>query len=265
MTFRARRPYNRDVARLIVAAMLGALLWASSGAVASDARAAVEAFLARFAEAQLTSLAIEQTFTLYDPTGRSAQSTGEQRVSMKLPRRQRIEQTIEGRREVRLVVDDAVWIRRRDGKVHEAPRAAPGRDASHLLVPARRSAADLLAEWRALGIRDGITHVTRHNGRDVTVIGAAAGDRQSAAVWLDPEYGVVRVITREKLPAPYGESLMDLTLSEHRPLVGGYYYPYREEWFVNGKLLILIVTRSIVANPSLADALFDPGALGRER
>lgn len=253
------------MARLIVAALLGALLWAS-GAVASDARAAVEAFLARFSDAKLTSLAIEQTFTLYDPTGRYAQSTGEQRVSLKLPRRQRIEQTMGGRREVRLVVDDAVWIRRRDGKVHEAPRAAlPGRDASHLLVPALRSAADLLSEWRTLGIRDGITHMTRHNGREVMVIGAAAGDRESAAVWLDPEYGVVRVVTREKLPAPYGATLIDLTLSEHRPLVGGYYYPFREEWFANGKLLILIVTRSIVANPPLADALFDPAALGRER
>ncbi|MGH7356846.1 MAG: hypothetical protein ACRELS_19990 [Candidatus Rokuibacteriota bacterium] len=252
------------MARLIVAAVLGALLWAS-GAVASDARAAVEAFLSRFSEAKLTSLVIEQTFTLYDPTGRSAQSSGAQRVSLKLPRRQRIEQTIEGQREVRLVVEDAVWIRRRDGKVHEAPRPATGRDTSHLLVPARRSAADMLAEWRALGIRDGITHVTRHNGREVTVIGAAAGDRESSAVWLDREYGVVRVITREKLPAPYGETLLDLTLSEHRPLVSGYYYPHREEWFASGKLLILIVTRSIVANPPLADALFDPVALGRER
>ena len=244
--------------------MLGALIW-TSGAVASDARAAVEAFLSRFSEARLASLVIDQTFTLYDPTGRYAQSTGEQRMSFKLPRRQRVEQTIEGRRDVRLVVDDHVWVRQPDGKVYEAPRAAPTRDTSHLLVPARRSATDLLAEWRALGIRDGLAHVTRYNGRAVTVIGAAAGDRESSAVWLDPEYGVVRVITKEKLPPPYGETLLDLTLSEHRPLVGGFYYPYREEWFAAGKLLLLIVTRSVVANPPLDDAIFDPEALRRER
>jgi len=97
------------------------------------------------------------------------------------------------------------------------------------------------------------------------VIGAVAGDRESSAVWLDPEYGVVRVITKEKLPPPYGETLLDLTLSEHRPLVAGFYYPYREEWFAAGKLLLLIVTRSVVANPPLDDALFDPEALRRER
>lgn len=244
--------------------MLAALLGAS-GVVASDARAAVEAFLARLGDAQLTTLVVEESFTLYDPTGRFAQATGERRVSTKLPRRQRVEQTIDGRREVQLFVDDALWIRRYDGKVFEAPRPAPGRDITHLLVPVRRSAADMLAEWRALGIRDGVSHVIRHNGREVTVIGAQAGDRESPAVWLDPEYGVIRVITREKLPPPVGQALLDNTLSEHRPLIGGFYYPYRQEWFANGKLLYLIVTRSIVANPQLADALFDPEALRRER
>ena len=53
------------MARLIVAAVLGALLWASgavaSDAVTSDARVAVEAFLSRFSDAKITSLVIEQT------------------------------------------------------------------------------------------------------------------------------------------------------------------------------------------------------------
>jgi hypothetical protein len=242
--------------------MLGALLGAS-GAVASDARAAVDAFLARLGETQLTTLVVDETFTLYDPSGRFPQATVERRVLTKLPQRQRVEQTIEGRREVQLLVGGAVWIRRRDGKVFEAPRPPDGRDISHLLVPVKRSATDLLAEWRARGVRDGIAHVTRHNGREVTVIGAAPGDRESPAVWLDPELGVVRFIARERLPQ--GESLLDFTLSEHRPLIGNFAYPYRQEMFVNGRLLMLVVIRSIVANPPLADELFDPDALRRGR
>jgi outer membrane lipoprotein-sorting protein len=233
-------------------------------ALAADARSAVQAFVGRLAGAQVTDLAIEQTFTLFNPTGRQAQSTGEQRVWVKVPRRQRVEQVVEGRREVRLSVADQVWIRTADGRVYEAPPAERERDRTHLLMPFRRTAADVLAEWRALGIRDDVSHETRlATGRTVTVIGAKPGERDTPSVWVDPELGVVRFIRRERLPT--GEGIVDLTFSEHRPLVNGFFFPHRQEAFVDGKMLILIVVRSVVVNTNLADALFDPDALRRDR
>ena len=230
--------------------------------VTQDARAAVEAFVARLSDVNVTDLVIVQNLTLYHPDGRQPQSTGEQRVLMKLPQRQRVEQTIEGRREVRLAVGDRVWIRQADGKTYEAPAAERGSDRTHLLVPFRRSAADLLAEWRALGVRDDVSHVARIASRTVTVIGAKPGDRDAPAVWVDGEYGVVRFVTRERLPQ--GPGLVDLAFSEHRPLPGGFYFPYRQEAFVEGKLIVLITVRAVQVNAGLADALFDPEALRRE-
>jgi outer membrane lipoprotein-sorting protein len=233
-------------------------------ALASDARSAVEAFVGRLAGAQVTDLAIEQTFTLFNPEGRQAQSNGEQRVWVKVPRRQRVEQVVEGRREVRLSVADQVWVRTADGRVYEAPPAERERDRTHLLMPFRRTAADVLAEWRALGVRDDVSHETRvASGRTVTVIGAKPGERDTPSVWVEPELGVVRFIRRERLPK--GEGIVDLTLSEHRPLVNGFFFPHRQEAFVDGKLLILIVVRSVAVNTNLADSLFDPDALRRGR
>jgi hypothetical protein len=245
-----------------VAALLAALLLPCA-ALAADARSAVDAFVARLAGAAVTDLTIEQTFTLYHPDGRHPQSTGEQRVWTKIPRRQRVEQVMEGRREVRLSVGDQVWIRNGDGRVYEAPPAERQRDRTHLVMPFRRTAADVLAEWRALGIRDDVSHVTRVAGRALTVIGAQAGERDTPSVWLDGERGVVRVIRREKLPK--GEGIVDLTFSEHRPLAGAFAFPYRQEAFVDGKLLLLVVVRSVTVNTSPPDALFDPDALRRER
>ena len=233
-------------------------------ALAADARSAVEAFVGRLAGAQVTDLAIEQTFTLFNPTGRQAQSTGEQRVWVKVPRRQRVEQVVGGRREVRLSVADQVWVRTADGRVYEAPPAEREGDRTHLLMPFRRTAADVLAEWRALGVRDDVSHETRlATGRMVTVIGAKPGERDTPSVWVDPDLGVVRFIRRERLPK--GEGIVDLTFSEHRPLVSGFFFPHRQEAFVDGKLLILIVVRSVVVNTNLADSLFDPDALRRGR
>jgi outer membrane lipoprotein-sorting protein len=232
-------------------------------ALASDARSAVEAFVARLAGAQVTDLAIEQTFTLFHPDGRHPQSTGEQRVWVKGPRRQRVEQVVEGRREVRLASGGQVWIRSADGRVRQAPPSERDRDPSHLVMPFRRSAADLLAEWRALGVRDDVSHSTRLAGRMVTVIGAKPGERDTPAVWVDPEHGVVRFVRRERLPR--GEGVVDLTFSEHRPLAGAFLFPHRQEAFVDGKLLILIVVRSAAVNTGLADALFDPEALRQGR
>ena len=230
-------------------------------ALAADARSAVEAFVAHLAGARVADLAIEQTFTVFHPDGRHPQSTGEQRVWVKVPRRQRVEQIVEGRREVRLAAGGEVWIRSADGRVYEAPPSERERDRTHLVMPFRRAAADVLAEWRALGVRDDVSHVTRVAGRAVTVIGARPGDRDTPSVWIDPEYGVVRFIRRERLPR--GEGVVDLAFSEHRPLAGAFFFPHRQEAFVDGKLLVLITVRSVTVNTGLPDALFDPEALRR--
>ncbi len=252
-----------DVVRAAVLVSVLALLVAGACRLAAqDARAAVEAFVARLAPVNVTDLDIVQNLTLYDPGGRHPHSTGEQRVLFKLPLRQRLEQTVEGQREVQLTVGDRVWVRRADGRIYEMPALDRAGGRVHLLVPAKRTAADLLAEWRALGVRDDVSHAERAGGRMVTVIGAKPGERDVAAVWLDPEYGVVRLVAREALPT--GVALIDRTYSEHRPLIGGFAFPYRQEFFVNGKLLMLITVRSIRANTDLPDALFDPEALRRE-
>jgi outer membrane lipoprotein-sorting protein len=247
------------VLRLVASAVLLVPL----AALGADARTAVEAFVARLAGAQVSDVAIEQTFTLYHPDGRHPQSTGEQRVWIKIPRRQRVEQVVEGRREVRLAVADQVWIRSADGGVSEASASERERERTHLLMPFRRTAADVLAEWRALGIRDDVSHETRVAGRTVIVIGARPGDRDTPSVWLDPEHGVVRFIRRERLPR--GEGLVDLAFSEHRPLAGAFSFPHRQEAFVDGKLLVLIQVRSVMVNTGLSDALFDPDTLRRGR
>ena len=262
MTSRVRRPYNRLVVRALAAVLLVAALVPFAAASDSDARAAVDAFLARLGEVNVTDLAIEQTLTLFDPGGRHPQSSGEQRVYVKLPRRQRVEQTIDGQTEVRLTVADRLWVRTPDGKTIEAP--PPGtRDATQLLVPFRRTGADLLAEWKVFGVRDDASYVTRSADRMVTVIGARPGERAIPQVWLDPERGVVRVVTREKLPQR--EGVLDLAFSEHRPLAGGFALPHRQEAYLDGKLVVRVIVRSAAVNTGLDDALFDPEALRRGR
>jgi hypothetical protein len=245
--------------RRLLAVLLVAGTAATASAAAPEARAAVERLVLRAGGVSVRDLVITQTLTLYHPDGLHQQSVGEQRVYFKLPRRQRVEQVMDGEREVRLAVGDRVWIRRRDGRTYEAPHADRQRDRTHLLVPFQRTAADVLAEWRSLGIRDDVTQAIRVGGRAVTVIGAGPGDRERPAVWLDPDYGVVRVITRERLPK--GETLVDLAFSDHRPLAGGFFFPYRQEAFVDGKLLVLIVVRSVTVNSNLSETLFDPDVL----
>ncbi len=255
-------PYKKRVARaLAVLALVAVTVVAASWAVASDAQRAVEAFLAQVSGASVTDLTVRQTVTLFHPDGRHPQSAGEQRLFIKLPRRQRLEQTIEGQQEIRLTVGDRVWIRRPDGTVQEAP--AGERERTHLFTTFHRSATDLLAEWKSFGVRDDVTHTVRVQGRPVTVIGAAPGDRTSPAVWLDAQYGVVRVVTHDRLPQ--GRALVDLSLADHRPLTGGFYYPYRQELFADGKLLLRITVQSVALNGNLSDELFDPEALRRAR
>src|SRR5262245_44609834 len=178
---------------------------------------------------------------------------------LKVPQRQRVEQTLDGQREIQITVGNKVWVRRVDGRVVELPAVEPLRTLPTVLVPVKRRAEELLAEWRARGVRTDVSHAARVGTRTVTVIGARPGDRDIPAVWLDPDFGVVRLVTRERLPN--GAKLVDLTLSEHRPLAGRLYFPYRQEMFVDGKLLMLFAVRSIAINTHPADSLFLPATL----
>ncbi len=261
MTSRARRPYNEDVLGALLVALVALTL--VGGALAADSRMAVDAFLQRLGTVSISSLVVDQTLTLYDPTGRQAKSTGEQRIYVKLPRRQRLEQIIDGQREVRLTVDDRAWVRRADGRTYEVPPPDQQRDRTHLLVPLRRSGADLLTEWTALGVRADVSYDIKVAGRAITVIGAAPGQRAVPQVWLDGERGVVRFVARERLPK--GDGLVDLSFSEHRRLAGAFAFPYRQEAFVDGKLVLLVVVRSAAVDTNPDDALFDPDALRRGR
>ena len=238
-----------------------ALLLPWGRGVAADARGAVEAYVARLAGTAIEDLAVEQTITLYHPDGRHPAVTGSQRMFFKPPHARRLEQTIEGQREIRLTVADRVWIRQHDGRTYEAPPAEGRRDRMHLLAAFHRGAADVLAEWRSLGVRDDVSDAARVGGRLVTIIGARAGERDRPSVWIDPEYGVVRFVTRERLPQ--GPALIDLTFSDHRPLLERSFYPYRQEVFAEGKLLVLVAVRSIAPNTRLSGELFDPEVLKR--
>jgi hypothetical protein len=241
--------------------LLIALLLPSGQGIAADARDAVAAYVARLAGTAVEDLAAVQAFTLYHPDGRQPAVTGSQRLLLKPPRFQRLEQTIEGQREIRVTVGDRVWIRRHDGRTYEAPPADGRRDRMHLLTAFGRGADDLLREWQSLGVRSDVSDETRMGGRPVTIIGARAAERDRPAVWIDPEYGVVRFIARERLPR--GPALVDLVFSDHRRLIDRFFYPYRQEVFAEGRLLILVAVRSVVVNTGLSDDLFDPEVLKR--
>jgi outer membrane lipoprotein-sorting protein len=249
-------------ARVLPLVLFAIIVGAPAAAAAQDARAAVEAFVTRLADVRINDLEIQQTVTLYHQDGRHPISAGEQRMLFKLPQRQRIEQILEGQREVQVTVGNRAWVRRADGKVYDAKAVDSVRALASVVIPFQRRASELLADWRARGVRDDVSHVARIGRRTVTVIGARPGERDVPAVWLDGEYGVVRIVTRERLPN--GPKLVDLALSEHRPLTGAYFFPGRQEAFIDGKLVVLITVRSIQANTNPADALFDPEALRRE-
>ena len=246
--------------RAVVLPLLLAALGAGAPVVAAqDSRAAVEAFVARFSDVQIGDVVVDQSLALYLPDGQRPYLSGDQRMFFKVPQRQRVEQTLDGQREIQITVGNKVWVRRPDGRVVDLPAVEPLRTLPNVLVPVKRRAEELLAEWRARGVRTDVSQVTRVGARTVTVIGARPGDRDTPAVWLDPEYGVVRLVTREQLPN--GSKLVDLTLSEHRPLAGRLYFPYRQELFVDGKLLMLFTVRAIAINTNPADALFEPASL----
>lgn len=243
---------------LIVALVLAPV----SGRAADEARRAVVSFLDRISGVTVTDLTIRQQVTIYHADGLHPHSTGDQVLYVKGPHRRRVEQMVDGRREVHLTVGGRAWVRLADGRVEEVPRDRRGPDRTDLCAPLTRRPADLLAEWRNLGVRDDVSHQVEVRRRPVTVIGAKAGDRDSPAVWLDHEYGVVRVIART---LPTGRGLVDLTCSEHRPVASALYFPHRQELFSGGKLLLRLIVHSVTINGSVPDALFDPDALRRER
>lgn len=242
------------------AALLGVLALAASAA-ASEVDRAVAALAARLAAARVVDLSVEQAVTLYHPDGRHIQAAGRQQLYFRVPDRQRVEQVVNGRREVWLVIGDRIWVRDADGRVTERP-AGPG-EYTRVFAPVARGAEALRAEWRALGIRDEVSHTLSWRGRAVLVIGARPGDRTSPAVWLDEAYGVVRLITTR------GEAgdrvLVDLSLSEHRPVAPGVTFPFRQELFVDGRLVVRAIVHAVRINSGLSEELFSPDALGRAR
>jgi hypothetical protein len=227
-------------------------------AAAEEARVAVERFVARMGEIAVMDLTVAQTLTLYHPQDPRQQVTGHQRLWIKLPARQRVETEIGGDRDVRVLNGDRLVVSR-GGRAFEAPPAERARQRAHTLFPFRRTAADLLREWAGLGIRTEVARSVRAGGRVVTLIGAAEGDRTSPAVWVDPEFGVVRIVTRET--GPDGPWLLDLAFSEHRKVAGGFFYPFRQESFRAGKLFMLVLVRTVEVNTDPDDALFDADAM----
>jgi hypothetical protein len=232
----------------------------ASGSAANDARRAVTAFVDRLAGAPVTDLTIRQELTIYHADGLHPHSSGDQVLYVKMSQRRRVEQTIDGRQETHLTVGDRAWVRQADGRVDEVPRERRMPDRTQLCAPLTRRPAEVLAEWRTLGVRDDVSHQVKVRQRPVTVIGAKAGDRGSPAVWLDDEYGVVRVIARA---LPKGPGLVDLTCSEHRPVMDGVYFPHRQELFSDGKLVLRLIVHAVTVNSSLPDSLFDPDVLRR--
>lgn len=237
--------------------LVGVVL-SASGATAQDARSAVAQFASRLSAIAVMDMIVTQSLTLYDPKDFRRQVTGQQRLSIKLPARQRIETEVAGRREVQVLNGDRLVVER-GGKVFEAPPAERARHRAHLLFPFRRTAADILVEWRDLGVRTDVSRTVRMGNRTVTVIGARTSDRSSPSVWLDPDYGVVRFVTRQD--GAGGLRVLDLTFSEHRKVLGGFFYPYRQEIFVDGKLLSVAHVRTVEVNTGLPDSFFDPDTL----
>jgi hypothetical protein len=239
--------------------VVGALaVLASLAAHAAEPRAVLERFLARAASTPLRDLTLEQDLTVFNLEGRAAFATGTQRVVFRFPDHQRLDQVVDGRSEVRLTVRGKTWRRAPDGTVTTLP--AERGHAIALAVPVHRSADEVLAEWRALGVRDDRCHEARVAGRVVTVVGAEPGERDRPAAWVDPDYGVIRFVARESADA--GSVLTDISFSDHRPLIGTLFFPYRQETFRSGKLLVRLLVRSVAVNTGPPDSLFDPATLG---
>jgi outer membrane lipoprotein-sorting protein len=248
-----------------LAARLGLTLWSillfAAPAVSQDVSAMVERYAARVSGIAINDLLVTQSLTVVNPQNPADRVTGDQRLSIKFPGRQRLETRIAGQREVQLLSGGRMVILR-GGKAFEAPPPEGERQAGRLVIPFDRTAAGLLSQWRSFGVKTDVSHVRTAEGRQVTVIGALSGDRSSPAVWLDPEYGVVRMVTKDMSTGT--PRTLELAYSDHRKVTGELYYPYEQQGLLDGKLVFVARVRSVEINVGLADSLFDPDALLKE-
>jgi len=250
-----------DARRVIFGFFLLILLQAPSVATAQDAKALLEQFLSRVSAVPVNDLAITQEIMVVDPGGSGQKVSGEQRLYLKPPGKRRLETQLEGTRVVALA-NGSRLVMQSDGRAYEAPPGDRSRDRRDLIFPFQRSAQDLLTQWQSHGIRTHVIHQATHGGRNVAVIGAAPDDRSLPSVWFDPEYGVVRLVTKEETPA--GLKRIELILSDFRPMVGGLSYPYKQETFLDGRPFSVASVKSVRVNSGLSDDLFDPDRLLRE-
>lgn len=114
--------------------------------------------------------------TLYHPGARLKTATGTQRVYLKPPGRLRVDRDADGEREVVLVVDGRVWTRRADGRTYEAPPRHAGAATPAHMPAFQRSAAERLAEWKALGIDVDVSHPVTLAGRRSVIVDRALPD-----------------------------------------------------------------------------------------
>lgn len=241
---------------------LGGILLFAAPSAAQDVSAAVERYAARLRGVAVGDLLVTQSLTVVNPRNPADRATGDQRLSIKFPARQRLETRIGGEREVRLLSGGRMVIQR-GGKAYEAPPQQGGYQRGDLLIPFERTAAELLSQWRSLGVRTEISHVTTVDGRQVIVIGARAGDRTSPAVWLDPDYGVMRLVTRDTSTGT--ARTLELVYSDHRKVAGEFFYPYDQQGLLGGELVFVVRVRSVEINVGLGDSIFDPDALLKEQ
>src|SRR3990172_7929370 len=230
------------------------LFHAPSRAAAQDARTLLERFLSKVSAVSVNDLAVTQEIVIVDPSGSGQKVSGEQRLYLKPPDKRRLETQLESTRVVTLL-NGSRLVMQSEGKAREAPPGDRARDRRDLIFPFQRSAQDLLAQWQSHGIRTDLVHQGTHGGRAVTVIGATPGDQSLPSVWLDPEYGVVRLVTREETPA--GLKRIELSLSHFRPMVGGISYPYKQETLLDGQPFSVVSVKSVRVNSGLSDELFD--------
>src|SRR5258708_38291614 len=76
LTSRVRHPYNRLVVRAVPTMVILAALLLVAAASGSDARTAVDSFVARLGEVNVADLVIELSLTLFDPGGRDPHTIG---------------------------------------------------------------------------------------------------------------------------------------------------------------------------------------------
>ena len=102
----------------------------------------------------------------------------------------------------------------------------------------------------------------RDNGKDLRPSELAEAAQELAELKTKAEAGELVLLSQDEARFPMVPTLTaSLGVKGHRPLVGTLYFPYRQEVFVDAKLLVLFTVRSVAINTNPADALFDPASL----